>query len=144
MWTNHVMLGKKKGEAFGCFYVVHIKCSAIRIHHFILGKSVPSWATKFKVRFVRWLNLQWRVIKMEYSLELISYEHRWRNWGHFNSRTEKTWRYIAIFTGSYLFQRKRPAKELRDLTEGTVLRGEISRWELHSPNVLVTMFSIRL
>lgn len=42
-------------------------------------------------------------------------------------RTEKTWRYIAIFTGSYLFQRKRPAKELRDLTEGTVLRGEISR-----------------
>lgn len=34
-------------------------------------------------------------------------------------RTEKTWRYIAIFTESYLFRSKCPAKELRDLSEGT-------------------------
>lgn len=34
-------------------------------------------------------------------------------------RTEKTWRYIAIFTESYLFWSKCPAKELRDLSEGT-------------------------
>lgn len=42
-------------------------------------------------------------------------------------RTEKAWRYITIFTESYLFLSKCPAKELRDVSERTVLRGERSR-----------------
>lgn len=81
--------------------------------------------------------------QMQYSLELISYDIN-KGIEDILPRTEKAWRCITIFTEPYLFLSKCPAKELRDMSEGTVLRCEKSRWGLHSPNVLVNVFSIRL